>query len=201
MAAEVTEVTETLMFDLETLTTQLALLPLRMRVAYALSCAERLSPFYVSYSQRTGLGVPQELEHMREEIWNHVLDDNIKLGQATRLARCLELIPSDEPWVAEQPYAEDAVSALSYAMREIEAGDPADAAWAARCACDCIEEHLMTTLGIDEPNVLLHPLVQLELQRQRRDLSELSSRPTDVQLHQLRDRARDEAGLGIEAGS
>jgi hypothetical protein len=117
----------------------------------------------------------------------------------------MSLIPgeNDQPWIEEQAYAEDAASAVAYALRALESGEPQEAAWAARRAYEAVDHHVMSRLGIKgESHVLGHPLVQAELSRQQRDLSELrEAREPAVEVFvRLRERARADASLFFGPG-
>jgi hypothetical protein len=110
----------------------------------------------------------------------------------------MALIPQEDegPWINEQAYAEDAASAVTYALRARNTGESQDAAYAARVAYEALDHHVTNRLGIeDDENVLAHPVVQTELARQHRDLNELlgaNSDPTTL-LARLRYRASTEA--------
>lgn len=157
-------------------------IPPLLRVTFAAACAERLLPAYAIYSQHSGRGEPETLATILERLWgdlqgaplnNHAIQAN--------LDTCMSLIPheDDEPWVTEQPYAEDAATALAYALRARLNGESQEAAWAARCAYEAADHYVVNRVGVDtnQPNgeytVLSHPVVQAELQRQRHDLNDL----------------------------
>jgi hypothetical protein len=112
--------------------------------------------------------------------------------------RCVALVSSDEdhePWIDEQPYADDACSAIAYALRALDTGEPQEAAWAGRMGYEAADHHVMRRLGVEgEPQVLAHPIVQAELARQRRDVDALlGARCDSVELFVgLRERARRE---------
>jgi hypothetical protein len=114
------------------------------------------------------------------------------------LSRCMELIPGEdeEPSVDEQAYADDAASAIAYALRTLDSGESQEAAWAARRAYEAADHHVMYRLGLEgESQVLAHPVVQTELSRQHRDIEELLGAPeSSTELFvRLRDRAKAEA--------
>lgn len=123
------------------------------------------------------------LRMILEQLWLDLERKKEMTDQDVRenLNLCMKLIPQedDEPWVPEQAAAEDAASALAYAIRCRQSGDAQEAAWAARCAYEALDHFVIDQESIDtnvsggEGRVLAHPLVQLELARQRRDLEEL----------------------------
>jgi hypothetical protein len=116
------------------------------------------------------------------------------------LNRCMALIPQEDegPWINEQAYAEDAASAVAYALRARRAGESQEAAYAARVAYEALDHHVINRLGIkDDAHVLAHPVVQAELARQHRDLDVLLGADADLAelLARLRDRASAEAAI------
>lgn len=174
----------------------LALLP---RVAFAAACAERLFPAYEAFSELAGRGDARALGDMLARIWRDLLGQKMDPDELqANVDRCMALIPGEdeEPWLDEQPYADDAASAVAYTLRALQRGDSQESAWAARRAYEALDHHVTHRLGIDEDvQAASHPAVQAELLRQRRDLDELntaSENLADVILR-LRDRARQEA--------
>ena len=183
------------------MTRKLAELPPRLQAAFAAACAERLFPAYVDFWKRAGRGDQVALAATLERIWKNLLGDGAMGTGDIRAepSRTMELIPgeSDEPWVSEQPYGEDAASAVAYTLRALDSGAPQEAAWSARRAYEAVDHHVMHRLGIaDDERVLSHPLVQAELARQQRDLGELRAATQELEvIDRLRYRARAEAPL------
>jgi len=188
-----------LVFDEAHLLEDLQKLERRSCAAFSAACAERLFPAYVAFSRAAGRGDVQSIAQMLECVWSDLVDEEIDLPRVQAdLARCLELIPGEdeEPWIAEQPYADDAASAVAYTLRALQGGDPQDSAWAARRAYEALDHYVTHKLGLDdEDQVVRHPTLQAELLRQRRDLEELrlAGHDTTETLVRLRDRARAEA--------
>ncbi len=177
----------------------LARVAVRLRVAFAAACAERLLPAYEDFCKRARRGDQTALSGILKRVWEHLLSQEMTAEQIrTELNRCMALIPGedDEPWVDEQAYAEDAASAVAYTLRALESREPQEAAWAARRAYEAADHYVTHRIGIEgELQVLAHPIVQAELARQRRDLDELrwaGQEPTGL-IDRLRDRARTEA--------
>jgi uncharacterized protein YjaG (DUF416 family) len=165
------------------------------KTAFAAACAERQMPGYIAFSNQTGRGDPDALIAILEDIWQDVLGNKMPEDELQKnLNRCLTLIPHEDevPWLNEQAYAEDAASAVAYALRTRSTGDSHEAAYAARTAYEALDHHTINRLGIeDNERVLEHPVVQAELERQHRDLDELL-RP-DVGLIELFARLRSRA--------
>ena len=111
-------------------------------------------------------------------------------------------MPSEEDEPSdEQPYAEDAVVALVYALEARVTQGSQEAAWSARRAYEALDRFVMyddsgVIVMANEQRLLEHPLVQAELARQKRDLDELRAvgdqDARDVAAR-LRDRAKEDA--------
>lgn len=80
---------------------------------------------------------------------------------------------------------EDALAAAAYGLRCTANGDPMNAVWAARRAYEAVDRYAglrqNETAFTDEVEaaILSHPLVQSELQRQRRDVDDLGKMRND----------------------
>lgn len=179
----------------------------KCRVAFAAACAERQIPSYVVFSKQTGRGNPDVLIDILERVWSDLPDGNMPQDALQReLSRCMALLPQEEegPWINEQAYAEDAVSAVAYALRARSTGDSQEAAYAARVAYEAVDHHVINRLGIEsDDHVLAHPVVQAELARQHRDLDELQRANIDRSelFARLRERASVEAAVFFGPGS
>jgi hypothetical protein len=116
---------------------------------------------------------------------------------------CTRLMPEaqSEQWNEGQAAADDAAAAVCYALRARQTGSPQEAAWAARRVYEALDEFVINRGQIDtnrpgmENRVLADPLVQSELERQKKDLDDLLS-GTHAQIasiQRVRQRARSEA--------
>jgi uncharacterized protein YjaG (DUF416 family) len=187
-----------LRYDEAALVRDLARVGTNSRVAFAGSSAERLFPAYEGFYKRSGRGDRAGLAAILERVWRHLLGDEMSTEQVrAELSRCMALIPGedDEPWMDEQAYADDAASAIAYTLRALEIGEPQEAAWAARRAYEAADHHVTHRLRVEgESQVLAHPIIQVELSRQHRDLEELlGARQESAELFtHLRERARAE---------
>ncbi|HEY3176230.1 MAG TPA: DUF416 family protein [Candidatus Polarisedimenticolia bacterium] len=173
---------EPLRFDEPDLVRSLNRLPPKLRAAFAAACAQRLLPAYDSFARKSHRGDSLRLASILERLWSDLQGHPMpKEELSANLATCMSLIPAedDAPWFEEQAYAEDAGAAIAYALRALAGGDSQEAAWAGRRAYEAVDHHLTHRVGIDasgpggEEQLRLHPLVQAELSRQRRDLEEL----------------------------
>jgi uncharacterized protein YjaG (DUF416 family) len=175
-------------------------LPRPVRAAFAAACAERMLPAYHRFSARSNRGDPRILEQILTRLWTDLSGEPMSEAETeAQIDACMELIPreDDGPWVAEQAAAEDAVAALAYALRCRRSGLAKEAAWAARCAYEALDDYVINHENVDtnisgaEAKVLAHPLVQAELTRQQRDLEELHRGA--ITIDRLRERSKAEA--------
>jgi hypothetical protein len=163
-------------------------LPPGLRVAFALLCVERALLGYRRFYAKTGRGNPAAAESLAERLWLDLAGDGLTLAELQAALDCAEELEADEHdgfWhVATRANADDATSALLYAVRARATGDPLEAACASRRLYDLADYCAQRALGdltsaptwtaADEARVLEHPLVQRELGRQERDLRELA---------------------------
>ena len=191
----------TLRFDEAQLAGTLERLPQQHRAVFAATCAERLMPAYVAFSNRTGRGDPAALRGILTRLWDDLAGDRMQDSEVqSKLDACVALIPQedDSTWVMEQASAEDAGAAVAYAMRCRQSGQAQDAAWSARRAYEALDHYVINRESIDmnkpwaEERVLGHPVVQAELVRQRRDLDEVLDL-SDVDVRRVAGRLRDRA--------
>jgi uncharacterized protein YjaG (DUF416 family) len=188
-----------LRYDETALVRDLARMEGASRAAFAAACAERLFPAYAEFCERAGRGNRDALAGILERVWRHLFGDPMSSEQVrAERDRCVALVPGedDEPWVAEQAYADDACAAVAYALRALDTGEPQEAAWAGQRAYEAADHHVVHRLGVEgESKVLAHPIVQAEIARQRRDIDALlGARRDSVELFvSLRERARVEA--------
>jgi uncharacterized protein YjaG (DUF416 family) len=164
---------------------RIAELPTNLRILFAVTCAERLFPAYERFSAVTGRGNVDLLRRILDKLWMSLLGFQEYSDQiiATDLHHCMLLVPkeSDGEWSNEQAWAEDAVACLAYSLRTRLSGEAQEAVWAARRVYEAVDHYVLHasgnnfTLPGDNSRVIEHPLVQAELKRQERDISELQS--------------------------
>jgi uncharacterized protein YjaG (DUF416 family) len=184
-------------FDESELARKIEQLAKQQRVAFAAACAQRLFPSYNRFAQKTGRGNSATLMSLLEALWKDLNQNQMSEAEIdSSISVCMGLIPQeeDQPWVNEQACAEDAASAVVYALRCRRTGETQEAAWAARRAYDCLDHYVISSERIDtnmpgqEERVLSHSLIQAELDRQHRDLDELHA--GSVTLDRLQNRAK-----------
>jgi hypothetical protein len=123
-----------LRFNEQELVLQLERLPPPFRTAFAATVAERLLPAYEYFVRRTGRGDPAELAAILQCLWLDLEGSATSAEQDHDIAVCMSLVPREDTgaWVAEQVYAENAATALAYALRSRKNGAAQGAAWAGR---------------------------------------------------------------------
>jgi uncharacterized protein YjaG (DUF416 family) len=199
-------------YDKDEIVRELERLTVEARVAFAAACAERLMPTYRRFwieSEQVG---PNELDRALESVWAdpHVVPDQDRERFEQRIEELIELIPSDrdegfmplawQPWCLEATIAQDAGIAVACTLRTKLTAEAREAASAAYYAYEALDS-VVTESEIDayqpdaDERIITHPLVQLELGRQRRDLGELRAGESDLEttIARLRDRAKAEA--------
>lgn len=161
---------------------QLSGMELRARGTFAAAAAERLHPFYPRYVRRTGSGSIETVRGFLDALWSQLIAGE-RLNNDLASAQTLALVPPEDPWVDEQPHAEDAIAALVYAFGAFDKADPQEAVWAVQCAFNTVDYHVGSVLRVDDHRMILeHPLVQAELRRQHRDLDDLTRHPLTSDL-------------------
>jgi thioesterase domain-containing protein len=125
-----------------------------------------------------------------EGAWlQETIDDTLSAARAR----------AEEVVTAMVAQAEDAATALSYAFECRQDGASQKAGWAAQCAYSALDDFVINRDHIDmnargaRERVLLHPLIQAELSRQRRDLEELLRVPDEGSMAGVVDRLHERA--------
>lgn len=170
-------------FDEKTLVESLNLLSKESRVAFAASSASRLVAAYENFHQRTGLGNPETIRVALNNVWRGVFGEkDIELQLRTNLEAVMKLVPEENnSWSPLHAYADDAVSAVAYAIRAAVTGDAQEAAWAAKRVYEAVDEYVITQNESflsgkgSEQEIINDPLIQQELDRQGDDLKALLS--------------------------
>lgn len=172
-----------LTFDEQALKRDLDRLSPRSRVAFAACCAQRLAGVYHRFlGQR---GQPQravDCDRALEYVWSHILKPFPVEVVEQFLADVVALIPDqDAPdWTALTAYGDDALSALAFCLSCLRSGDTQDAAWAARRVYETLDcfvmnrDNVMPADAATETRILSDSTIQAELERQARDIEDLS---------------------------
>ena len=188
-----------ILFSHDALARDLSKLEFSARVVFAASCSERILLSYLRQSEHDEDG--RELRGVLTRVWQHVLGTPMSIEEAeSARERCLAVVEDavseidDERSVHSRALAEDAAAAVTYTLRALD-GPPEEAAWVASRAYEAVDYYVSNQLGVADDMILVHPAVQLELSRQRRDLDELlsNSKPSVVSFSRFRERAVLEA--------
>lgn len=170
----------------------------RLRVAWALLCAERALPGYRRACAKRRRGNPFAAECLAERLWFDVAGDPMAADELEAARTRAEALLDGED-------GSDAAAALVFAFDARASGDPHEAAWAGRRLYDLADALAQgdlrgelsptTWTAADEARLLAHPRVQRELARQERDLRELGALGDDVRegLERMKARSACEA--------
>lgn len=173
-----------LKFHEQSLKQELDQLPRRSRVAFAASCAQRLVSVYHSFAAKSGqAGRANLVEHAMDYIWAHILAVPEKETAVRQLANVMALLPDEDApgWTPLTAYAENALSAMAYCLQCLQSGDAQDATWAARHVYDALDQLVTSRDKISpsepgaEARILCDIAIQAELERQARDIADLSA--------------------------
>jgi len=164
-------------YDEQKLIRSLEVLPNFARVAFAAACAERQMADYARVTRKSdGFGsVVAALDSIWSELMGAPTRDDIF---RRHLAVCMSAMA--EPESPEAMETDDAIASVAYTLRARLRGDSQEAAWAARTTYASLDYYLGGLIPSTEftreveQRILAHPLMQAELERQRRDLSDLT---------------------------
>ncbi|HEY4238185.1 MAG TPA: DUF416 family protein [Kofleriaceae bacterium] len=164
-------------YDETALLRDLAPLSPDSRIAFAALCAERIFPAYELFAERSGRGDPDGLASALAAVWLHLEGTPVDHADSL-LAHAQFVLDSDAAGASlpESGAAEAAASAIAHAVHSLFEGSPLDASAAARRAYDAHVEFVIVRVGVGSPrDAMAHPVVQAELARQARDLSDIAS--------------------------
>lgn len=195
-------------FDETLLSDDLSKLPAKSRMAFAAAVASRPLGTCERFAGPLGLAHVGRPREIAGQLWGALQGDS---SERTTWVMALEEVMNLLPPAAEAaPFAhglvDDALSSLVYAIRCLLTPEADEAAWAARCAYESIGRAAQQALRVPagtpqaEAQMLAHPWVQRELERQRRDLAALLADRSDAAIHALRQRVSAEELLTAEEG-
>jgi uncharacterized protein YjaG (DUF416 family) len=182
-------------FDEKMLVAELAGLSEHAQVAFAAAAATRQLDSFERFARATGMDEqrPREIALL---LWDALQRQPIdSSGWSSILDEVMDLQPEEDSghWVS-RALAEDAISALAYAIRCMSTSNPQEAAWAARCAYEAADQAAIRALDVQpgsptsEALIKSHEWVQRELLRQNRDLTLLIS-GQETAISELQDHA------------
>lgn len=187
-------------FDETQLSDALSKLPAKGRMAFAAAVACRPLSVCERFAGPLGLAGAGRPREIAMQLWSALQGDR---SERTTWVVALEemmnfLPPAPEPVPFAHGLVDDALSSLVYAVRCLLAPEADEAAWAARCAHESIGRAALHALRVPagtpeaEAQVLAHPWVQRELERQRRDLAALQADRSAVAIRLLQQRGSAE---------
>lgn len=192
-------------FTHEDIVAKLATLSNRRQVLFVASVAERLFPHAEAFF---GTTQPQRVAQLRaalDHLWRYGAGEPSIEGERMAL---LESCVGAQAIAAHTDtdlsfFAENAAAVIEHGLNAIAAATPTETGWAAQRAYDTVDHFaLMEERELDadwtEPEILGHPAVQQELNRQLRTIATLQSFPDAAEynrsaVEQLREGARRQA--------
>lgn len=150
--------------------------------AFMVRCCERMVPNYEAFSAETGFGDTEVLKESLNSAWMWI-ETGLVLSNVQELKRrCDQQTPQTEDH--KSPYtsaALDAANAAYLVLDSLTGPEVSQAVEVATLARDTVDLYIQERFGLDpnspdlETTILMHPLMQAELSRQRRDLDDLGS--------------------------
>ena len=164
----------------------------RSRVAFGLSCCERMLRNYIAFKQKVQWGDEQPLRKALDELWNHLEGQAMNETTAKELIeQCEKVTPdADDFSVILVGPAQEACFSICCVLDYVLQGNPERIAQASAFAIDTLDGYVQEVLdgfpntarGVPysperEERIRLHPLMQRELARQDADLKLLATNP------------------------
>jgi uncharacterized protein YjaG (DUF416 family) len=167
-------------------------LPSRSRIAFGLSCCERMFRNYVACKQRINWGDEQPLRKAIDELWKCVEGEEMAKSVAKQMYEACEAVAPNSDNFSEllTTSAQDACFSICCLLDYVLRGDTEQIAQASSFAIDTVDLYVSALLdGFSntprvifnkeehEEQIRLHPLMQHELARQDADLKLLATNP------------------------
>lgn len=187
-------------FDETQLSDDLSKLTSAGRMAFAAAVACRPLGTCERFAGSLGLAGAGRPREIALQLWSALQGDSSdRTTWVAALEEVMNFLPqAPEPVPFAHGLVDDALSSLVYAIRCLLTPEADEAAWAARCAYECIGRAALHALRVPagtleaEAQVLAHPWVQRELERQRRDLAALLADRSAVAIRMLHQRGSAE---------
>lgn len=190
---------------------RLEALPSRSRIAYGLSCCERMLRNYIAFKQKVQWGDERPLQKALDELWKCVEGEEMAKSAAKQLYEACEVVAPDSDDFSEllTGSAQEACFSICCILEYLLHGDVEQIAQVSSFAIDTLDLYVSALLdGFDRtPHVIfnrkerdeqirLHPLMQRELARQDADLKFLASNP-DLTLLKSKWRAPAKSNIDL----
>ncbi len=152
------------------------------RLAFLLSCAERLFPNYMAFTTHHAWGKPDALQEALDLGWKSLEGQTVtKVEIANAMSRCEAATPDMDAFGSELASAAlDAAVGCALVLELLIGDDSSKVLEGASQTIDTVDmyvqelEQLVPQDPLRERKILRHPLMQDELKRQREDLDVLS---------------------------
>ena len=188
-------------FDEIQLSADLAKLQGKGQMAFAAAVACRPLGACERFAGQLGMASAGRPREIAVQLWSALQGDaSDRVTWVAALEEVMNFLPQAQDAASfAHEVVDDALSSLVYAIRCLLTPDADEAAWAARCAYESAGQAALRALRLQagtpeaEAQVLAHPWVQRELERQRRDLSALLAdrSPTAIRVLQQRSAAEE----------
>ncbi|WP_342376338.1 YjaG family protein [Myxococcus stipitatus] len=170
-------------FNPDALAQRIGQLSLHARLAFLLSCAERLIPNYAAFSRHHGWGHPGTLRDALDLGWRQLSGNAVERGEIEAcLGYCEDMTPDTEDFQSAYVSAGlDAAVCCASILELLLKDDSAKVVDGASLACGTVDMHVQELERYDsqepelEQKIFRHPLMQRELRRQREDLDLLET--------------------------
>ena len=176
--------TESLVFSRDGLFARLVHMSPRARSAFALACATRLRALWNAYAVKYAVADGAVFNRQMDGLWDSLLrgDGPGVAGNAGALDALTAGDTDDRQesgaWDPLPTFAQEALSALVYALQAFRSGEATYAVWAGEVSYEACYQAVVGNSsrqggGVDLEAHLVHLLVQRELRRQERDMLRL----------------------------
>src|SRR5574338_38398 len=174
-----------LTFEPDNLQQELSTLARSQQLAYSCACCERLLPNYEVFSLQQNWGNSELLRSTLDLLWNSILIDGFEITNIKRLiTECEAVIPDTEAFDSILTSAAlDAGNAIVETLEACINDSLKGAVAVASLARDTVDMYIQAIEDYDysdprfEEKIVRHPLMVLELSRQRQDLQLLHLSP------------------------
>jgi len=171
---------------------RLETLPSRSRVAFGVSCCERMFRNYLACKQKIKWGDEQPLQKALDELWKYVEGQAMAKSTAKKMYEACEAVAPNSDDFSEMltTLAQDACFAICCVLEYVMQENPEHIAQASSFVIDTLDFYVQELMdGFSnipravpkslerEERIRLHPLMQRELARQDADLKLLATNP------------------------
>jgi uncharacterized protein len=192
------------------LSARLAALPPLKRLAFLLSCAERMYPNYLEFHRRHGWGRPEVIRRALDLVWSSLEGKDVGDDIPAVQQQCEEVMPDTEDFdTIYVSSALDAAVVASILLSLLQDQDVGKVLEGLSLARDTVDMYVQELEGMDpgDPNledrIARHPLMKQETRRwlEALDLLERTVLSQPSGMAELKRQWRSPAKSSIELGS